>query len=206
MSLSTYEGRTLPSVFSDLPSRNESQEARKRIGQMGMLIFVLVGIALLAIAGAAAAFYYYDRQRADVVVLQEENTRLRSDSAAYRGVTELRERVLTERRALLDILEGTGRNLTAEQIRRGWAAATATCAGPPNALRCFRAEQGAPRDRNEPSQSWPGLLDQTNSVLQYELEFVENAKRTAAAAQLTVGGPPTPQPICDPVTGACRRP
>lgn len=206
MSITSYEGRSLPSVFSDIPSRNEVQDARKRIGRMGMWIFLLVGAFVLAIAVAATALYFYDKQRQDVVVLQEENVRLQGDSAAYTGLTELRDRVLTERRALLDTLEGRGRNLSAEQIRRGWAAATASCAGPPEALRCFRAEQAQPRARNEPSQTWPGLLEQTNTVLQYELQFIEKAKQSAAAAQLTVGGPPPRQPICDPVTGACRMP
>ncbi|MGQ0533637.1 MAG: hypothetical protein ACT4OF_13250 [Caulobacteraceae bacterium] len=206
MSLTTYDGRNLPSVFSDIPSRNEVQEARRRIGRMGMWIFLLVGAVLLAIAVAVAALYFYNQQRNDIVVLQEANGRLQADSAAYSGVTGLRDQVLTERRALLDILEGRGRNLTQEQINRGWRAARNTCAGPPNALRCFRAEQNASRATNEPSQTWTWLLDQTTTVLQYELDFVKEAKRTARTAQLSVGGPALPPPICDPVTGVCRRP
>lgn len=206
MSLTTYEGRSLPSVFSDIPSRNEVQEARRRIGRMGMWVFLLFGAVVLAIAVAIAALYFYNQQREDIVVLQEANGRLQADSAAYRGVTGLRDRILAERSDLLEVLEGRGRNLTQEQIRRGWQAATAACAGPPDALRCFRAEQGGSPESNEPSQTWPGLLNQTTTVLQYELEFVAKAEHDARAAQLSVGGPPTPQPICDPVTGVCRRP
>ena len=46
MSLTQDGGRTLPSVFSDIRNNAEVEKARKRIGALGMWIFVLLGIAL----------------------------------------------------------------------------------------------------------------------------------------------------------------
>lgn len=204
MSLTNYEGRTLPSVFSDLGSRNEVQEARQRIGRMGMWIFVLLGAVLLAIAAAAYAFYLYEQQREDFGVLQDEMRIMQQDVADYRGLSGLRDRVLTERRALLDTLEARNRNLTDRQIRFGWEAALSTCdtAGPGRL--CFVAERGGPRETNERSQTWAGLLTDTNTRLQDEIDVVIAAKQRATTAQITNAPPPQQRP-CDPMTDAnCR--
>jgi hypothetical protein len=173
-----------------------------------MWIFLLAGAAVLAIAGAVVAFQLYNQQVHTVQVLQEENDRLSEASEGYTALTNLRASVLEGRREVLDLLEGTGANprLTQTQIDRGWERVTRACAGPAaNDLRCFAADRRAPREMQERSQFWDPMIGDTTRWLQYEVAFLEEAKRQVEAAHAT-NSPPPPAMICDPVTGRCRRP
>lgn len=187
---------------ANIAQREAALKRARRATTFGGIVLILAGLAFV---GAITSFYSYQRQREHTAVLQEENAELQIMGGEYRSLTELREHAENERRALLDILEGRGRNLTQMQIRRGWAAAANACAGPPEALYCFQAEPDASREQNERGQRWPALLAQTTDALQVELELLQTAKRQAMAAQLVVSGPPAPPPVCDPVSGTCRR-
>lgn len=220
--MSLSEGRSLPSVFSDIPSRSEVDKAQKTAGRLWGWLFVLLGILVVVLIIGGIAFGSYRQLLGDNKALRDENKGLRDDIGFYSSVTDARARVLTARRALLDTLAGRddgGRRLTQHQIDEGWRAATKiednNCAGPPPAPQqlgarptvpqeryCFHGDPNATPEANERSETWPLLQQRIDEVLGYEVTYLGRAKDHARQAQAH-SAPEAPTQHCDPVTGHC---
>jgi hypothetical protein len=202
MSMTTYEERrTIPSVFSDIPtrddvarSREDAERARKRIGALGIWIVLLVGAAIVAIGLAGVAGYLYQQKDHDLTVLQEAYTDLDNASGDLRPLRTQREDVQTRRRALLDRLATSSWSVRQRDL--AWQAARA---------QGFVAAREGTREANEPSQAWPALNTQAGQGLQAEVQMLANA--TAAVERTVVTQTPVaPTPICpDPRQDDCGR-
>ncbi len=183
MSLTSYEGRNLPSVFSDIPSRNEVQDARRRMGRLGMWIFLLIGAVIVAGVIAGGAYYLYQQKNAQLADLQGAYNDLEQETTSYEDITRLRGSIEGSRRSLLDRLEGVNGapRLNARQREEGWKAARAAL---------FSGIPGAPRERNEPSQTWPDARNGAFNTMQTEVGILASADRAVRVAHARYASTP----------------
>lgn len=107
MSLTAYEGRTLPSVFSDVHSRSEVaaakeevQQVRRRAGRMWIYILVIIGFLLAALFGAYLLWNALKVAEHDAANLATQVEELGGQQTAYADLTRRREELAKMRQDL----------------------------------------------------------------------------------------------------------
>jgi hypothetical protein len=124
MAITTFEGRTLPSVFSDIPNRNalqeketQLQEARKRIGSGWVRFFVLLGLFFAAI-GAAVYFYLATQQANDAADrIEARRLVLQQQQQDYQPITDLRDSATKAREDLNTLIGNQEGNAFQDRLR-----------------------------------------------------------------------------------------
>ncbi len=208
MSLTSYEPRTLPSVFSDIPAhrevqaaKEEVQKARARAGRMWIWILLVLGVLIAVGIGAVWAYQQYQSEVRTSDNLRAQITDLQSQQQDFETFAERRQRLEQVRSDLAANIEFVRR-------QNGQAAERVTTA----AQRAWReaAPTYPPLDLTNGSQLWGQIRDNGVATLDTEaraMEAVRTAVDNAIARESGVSGPR--RPPCNPVTGAncgSRRP
>lgn len=228
MSLTAYESRTLPSVFSDVHSgrevqaaKEEVQKARRAVGRVWIYVLVFIG-ALIAVgifAGWAYNKYVAEHERAErLAAAVTQGDTLQSD---YADLTSRRDRLAAARADLSQRIEVIARsNGTLAQELRTLAGKTWTDEDARLAA-IDRVPPTYPRLQLEPeSQLWTEVqrggvatLDREARVMQVVIAAVQRRIDVAVPGGTPGGaicnpvtGTNCPTRVCNPVTGEnCRR-
>lgn len=215
MSITTYESRTLPSVFTDVHShrevqaaKEEVQKARRAAGRMWIYILVILGILIAVAIGAYVVWNALQQANEDRRSLAQQNTELAQQQEDLSAITGRRAELLQMREALRNTIETMGnhptngttwRNALDNVAKRTWAQQVRTCAAACSGWPSF-VYPG-------PSQSWDIMQRQAADAMDRELRMMREVKTQVdnAAARLRSGGTVNIEPVCNPVTGAnCR--
>ncbi|MEQ1812490.1 MAG: hypothetical protein ABL889_21350 [Terricaulis sp.] len=106
MSMTSYEGRTLPSVFSDIPNRHAIQEARGRVGRLWIWILLLFGALVVLGAGTAWLANQWQLAKADAENLEHQRAELALQQQDYAALATGRTAVTEARQDLYDNIQG----------------------------------------------------------------------------------------------------
>jgi hypothetical protein len=202
MAMTVLEGRTLPSVFSDIPSRSALQEkekqiqnARQRIGRLWVMMLLLVGA--LVIAGIAVAYFFNAWQQADsdARASQADVQALNAQLVEYQNITTRRSEIAERRQALFDKIQGeraAWRDDLWNRANSAWRTA-----GRQESLAL------APRDATQPpparwgARSWDSVYQQADATLSAEstaLGAVEDAVERRLRELRRPAAPPCTDP------------
>lgn len=214
MSLTAYESRTLPSVFSDVHSgrevqaaKEEVQKARRAVGVVWIYVLLAIGalIALGIFAWSLNSAYKAEHDRAErLAAAVTQGDTLQAD---YSDLTDRRDRLAGARADLSQRIEVIARSNStlAQELRtlagKTWQDEDARLAA------IEHVQPTYPRLQLEPeSQLWPDV--QTRGVATLEREArVMQVVIAAVQRRIDVAVPGgTTGPICNPVTGTnCSR-
>lgn len=211
MSLTAYEARTLPSVFSDVHTRSEVQaakeevqQARRRAGRMWIYVLVILGILIAVAIAAYVAWTQLQQANADRRNLAQQNSELAQQQEDLRAITGRRAELLQMRETLRETIDTMGRNPangtrwrdTLDRVaKQTWVAQVRTCGAACNGWPTF-VYPG-------PSQSWDITQRQAADAMDREIAMMREVTRQVdnAATRLRSGGT-----VTVPVTPGCENP
>lgn len=206
MSITTYDGRSLPSVFSDIPSRNEVQAARQRAGRMWIWVLLLIGIVIAMALASAWLWNQWQLADADARTIEQERATLAEQQREYTEIASRRDRLQELRQTVDDKIEVLGADRTNgqawERRLRGvaqttWHEQRLSCGAPCATWQDNLVMPGG-------SQTWSDGRDAAMSAMDRETAMMEAVSRRVDSeiASLRRGGAGGGGPACNPVTGA----
>lgn len=191
MSLSSYEGRSLPSVFSDIPSRNEVQIVRRQLGWRTFWLGVFFVVALVVAGGLVYAVRAWEQAKQDARDYQSERDVLAAQHTELGQLMERRTQIATTRQTLFEKIEAQ----PAWRVEL-WRAATDAWrrAGQTGNLSLESPTEPAPQ--RWMSRSWPAAQDQAYRTLGTEVDALR-AVNTAVDQRMRDLRTNSPRP-CNP--------
>jgi hypothetical protein len=107
MSLTAYEGRTLPSVFSDISNRNaEVQKVRRQLGWRTFWLGVFFIVALALVGGLIYTVRAWEQAKQDARDYRAERDALTTQNEDIGQIMERRTQIARTRQALFEKIEG----------------------------------------------------------------------------------------------------
>jgi hypothetical protein len=211
MSLATYERRTLPSVFSDVPAhreveaaKEEVQKARARAGRMWIWILLVMGILIAVGLFGAWAYRAYKSEEATANNLRGQLTAAENLGRDYESLSQTRARlaqVRTDLAANIDFV----RRQNPQAAQRVITAAGNAWREEDRRLALIERRPASypPLELTPASQSWSGVLSSGAVTLNREaqvMDVVVTAVNNAIARESGLGN--GQRPVCNPMTGA----
>lgn len=203
----TYDGRNFPSVFSDVHTRSEVQEAREKVQQANgradrLRVIALIIFGMLILAGAGAYFLYttWQQAKADGKAVADQNAVLIQQQEAMRAITGRRAELEEMRETLRANIETMGRHPTNGTRWRATLDAVAKTSWARQLQICQQAAgcNGWPSlVYPGPSQSWDITQRAATEAMDREITMLREVNRSVdnAAALLRSGGTVAP-PSC----------